>query len=542
MAPLPSRDSAQAAPRPGTSSLWLATAAPDAYPPLAGDARADVAVVGAGMAGLVAAYLLAKAGRSVVVLDRFGVAQGESGHTTAHLTRVVDTRLRDLVRIHGEEAARAAWDGGAFATDLVERIAAEEGIACGFVRVPGYLVGVHRDDDRILAEEATWARRFGHDVEPADPSALPFQGHAVLQFPGQARFHPVAFLRGLARRILALGGRIHVGVEVRGIEASEAGEGLRVRTAQGPTVQAGAVVVASNVPFLDRIGMNPKLFPYRSYAIAARVPRGALADALVWTTSEPGDVYGAYHYLRLEPSGGEDLAILGGEDHKVGHAADPEEAWQRLEQRLRREAGVPLRVEHRWSGQIIENPDGLPYIGAYPGDPEDVWVATAFSGNGMTFGALAGHILAERILGRATAWDEAFDPGRVRGDLGAALEENLDTVGGLARRVLPASGAEGPLAPGEGAVLSVGGRKVAAYRTPAGELQACSAVCTHMGCTVAFNRAEGTFDCPCHGSRFAPGGEVLNGPATTPLEPVAAAEVEAALQKSRPAGSRGGRD
>jgi glycine/D-amino acid oxidase-like deaminating enzyme/nitrite reductase/ring-hydroxylating ferredoxin subunit len=435
----------------------------------------------------------------------------------------VDTRLRDLARIHGEEGAKAAWDSSVHAMRLLQGIARDEGIACDWRELDGVLYGIHDGDQGLLAEEQTLARRLGYTCEALQPAEVPFDCGAALRFPAQAKFHPRQFLLGVARVLERRGVRLHETSEV--VRVEEEGQQVRVHCRNGGDVLARDVLVTANVPFIDKVRMFTKLYPYRSYVVGARVPRGLLDDALWWSTYEPGGTYGAYYYTRVEQGvlDGDDLVILGGEDHKVGQEPEPEEAWERLEGYLQDQLGLDaVDVPWRWSGQIIENMDGLPYIGANPGGPEHAWIATAFSGNGMTFGALAGWMLAERALGRSTPWDALYDPARKRmGSVREVLGETKDMVAELVKKPLQRSELPGPdaLAPGEGALLVVDGEKVAVARTAQGELRACSAVCTHLKCTVRWNRAEGTWDCPCHGSRFDIDGHVVNGPAYEPLKP-----------------------
>jgi Rieske Fe-S protein len=291
-------------------------------------------------------------------------------------------------------------------------------------------------------------------------------------------------------------------------------------TVNGHTVTFDAAVIATHTPLVGLGGttgaalFQTKLALYSSYAVAARVARGALPDALLWDTADP------YHYLRLAPQDGYDLAIFGGEDHKTGQAADTGQCYRRLEAQLARL--VPdAAVVHRWSGQVIETPDGLPYIGE---SAERQYSATGYSGNGMTFGTLAGMMMSDAVLQRANPWAELYDPRRKA--LGRALwdyiKENADYPYYMIRDRF--AGPEGrslrAVARGQGKVIEHKGQTIAAYRDDAGVLVRRSAICTHMGCRVEWNDAERTWDCPCHGSRFKPTGEVISGPAESPLDPL----------------------
>lgn len=510
--------------RPDQQSYWQATTPRTDHAPLQRDVRTQVAVVGGGIAGLTAAYFLARAGRQVTLLERYHLAEAETGHTTAHLTHVVDSRLRHLKRIHGDEAAKASWVAGAAAMDLLERIVQEERIPCRWQRVDGILYGDHEADPQLLREEADIARAYGFTAELVEPGDVPFPCKAALRFPGQAKFHPREYALGLTRRLEALGVDIHEGTAVHDVDEHPGGPGrVRLDTSTGATVWADTVIAASNVPVVDKVKLYTKLYPYRSYVIGARVPHGDIPDGLWWSTFDPAALYDAYHYARVEPGEDEDLVILGGEDHKVGHSTDPEEAWARLERYL--SDALPDAhpvVEHRWSGQIIETLDGLPYIGVNPLSSDHVLVATGFSGNGMTFGTIAGWMLAERAEGRTTPYDAVFEPSRAKLNVGEFLSENAATVKNLLTR--PLKGSDVPrvadIAPGQGAVLVRHGEKVAVHRGADGELACVSAICTHLGCVVGWNAAEGSWDCGCHGSRFRTDGGVINGPARQPLAAV----------------------
>jgi len=333
-----------------------------------------------------------------------------------------------------------------------------------------------------------------------------------VRFADQARIHPRKYLAGVAKAFVALGGRIH--------EHSEADEfcddpsGVK---ANGHTVTCEDVVIATHNPLVGFGGMagatlfQTKLALYTSYVIAGRVARGIVPDALWWDTADP------YHFVRVDPHRDYDVVIAGGEDHKTGQEEDTEACYRRLEDHLR-ETTPNVEVTHRWSGQVIETPDGLPYIGQ---SADHQYSATGYAGNGLTFGTLAGLMISDAILERSNPWAELFDPGRkalTRG-LWDYVKENIDYPYYVIRDRF--AGAETKslraVKRGQGMVIQRNGAKVAAYRDPAGTVTFRSAICTHMGCTVGWNTAERTWDCPCHGSRFQPTGEVISGPAEAPL-------------------------
>jgi Rieske Fe-S protein len=346
------------------------------------------------------------------------------------------------------------------------------------------------------------------------------QPPAALRFPRQGQFHALRYLGGLAKAILARGGQIFTGAHVTEVEDAgkngEQGSACVVRTEDGITVRARDVVVATNTPFNDRVTMHTKQAPYRTYVIAAKVPRGAVPKGLYWDTLDP------YHYIRLldgrdEETQPNDVLIVGGEDHKTGQEDDENIHFDALERWTR--ARFPISdVTARWSGQVLEPVDYVAFIGRNPGN-EHVFIATGDSGNGITHGAIAGLLLRDLLTGIDNPWSELFDPSRI--SLRATptwISENVNVARQYADLVTPGEvESVNDVPPGQGRIVRDGVRKLAVYRAEGGELSVRSAVCTHLGCIVDWNAAEKTWDCPCHGSRFTTAGEVLNGPAKAAL-------------------------
>jgi glycine/D-amino acid oxidase-like deaminating enzyme/nitrite reductase/ring-hydroxylating ferredoxin subunit len=497
-------------------SVWEATALQPEYPALRGSARADVCVVGAGLAGITTAYLLGRAGRRVVVLDHGAVGGGETGQTTAHLVSANDDYFHELEGTHGQDGARLVYQSHQSAIDRIGEIVAAERLDCGYERVDGYWIGSPERGTDFLQRECEAARRAGAAADLVDRvPGVPFESGPALRFARQAQFHPLRYLAGLTRAIVRDGGAIHTGNHVTDLEGGDApraaGEGFEVR--------AGAVVVCTNTPVVDRVAIHTKQAPYRTFVIAARLPRGTMPRLLLWDTLDP------YHYVRVAPddAGGDDLLVVGGEDHKTGHADDAERRFAALETWARARFPMLGQVERRWSGQVMEPVDGIAFIGADPGHRRNVYVATGDSGQGMTHATIAGMVLTDLITGRPNAWADLYAPTRKSLALDAVttwVQENADVARQYAD-LLPgantSSASPADLAPGQGIVVQRGLGKVAVCRTEDGRLVERSAFCTHLGCVVQWNSLERSWDCPCHGSRFAPDGAVLNGPAIAAL-------------------------
>ena len=498
-----------------TTPYWSTSTSFPQFARLSGSAEADAVVVGGGITGLTAAYLLAKDGKRAIVLERNRCAGTDTGHTSAHLTMVTDARLSELVKRFGRNHAQAVWDAGLAAMATIDEIVREHTIDAGLEWVDGYLhAPINGDDAReeaqTLKTEAALAEELGFDAEYLD--SVPLTDLPGVRFADQARIHPRKYLAGIANAFVALGGRIHEQSEV-----DEFCDEPRSVKANGFRVRCENVVIATHNPLVGFSGMagatlfQTKLALYTSYVIAGRVARGVVPDALWWDTADP------YQFLRVEPHRDYDLVIFGGEDHKTGQQEDTETCYRRLEERLG--ATVPnVELTHRWSGQVIETPDGLPYIGR---SADHQYSATGYGGNGLTFGTLAGLMISDAILERSNPWTELFDPDRkalTRG-LWDYLKENTDYPYYMIRDRFAGAEAKSlrALKRGQGKIIERNGAKVAAYRDAAGKVTHRSAICTHMGCTVGWNTAERTWDCPCHGSRFKPTGEVISGPAEAPL-------------------------
>ncbi|WP_324674962.1 FAD-dependent oxidoreductase [Hymenobacter sp. GOD-10R] len=506
-----------------TQPSWLHTAPSLAeFPALTENITADVVVVGAGIAGLTTAYLLAREGRNVVVLESGKLGSGETGRTTAHLSNALDDRYTTLEELFGESGARIAAQSHGGAIDLINDIVREEHIACDFARVNGYLFLPKDGDRQELDEELEAAHHAGlTGVRRLSNSPTKgFQTGECLEFPNQGQFHIIKYLHGLVDAITRLGGRIFTHSHVSEVKG---GKSASVTTASGAKVTAKAVLVATNTPVNDRVVMHTKQHPYRTYAIAARIPHGSVTKALYWDTPDP------YHYIRLEEVPGEpdgvsyDLLLVGGEDHKTGQGV-PEESFRCLEEWAREHFPMIESIDYRWSGQVMEPSDSLGYAGRNPLDDENVYIITGDSGHGMTHGTLGAMIVADLIQGRQTPWEELYDPGRVTFRPTALKEFIVENVNVAAEYTDLLTGGdvsqEEEIKPGSGAVLRRGLTKVAVYRDPQGQTHTCSAICPHLGCVVHWNGVESSWDCPCHGSRFDAYGHLLNGPSNQDLAAV----------------------
>jgi glycine/D-amino acid oxidase-like deaminating enzyme/nitrite reductase/ring-hydroxylating ferredoxin subunit len=442
------------------------------------------------------------------------VASIDTGHTTAHLTYVTDVQLQELAHNFGNDHAQAAWDAGAAAIDEIERIVREEQSDCEFTRVPAYVHvpvdGSSKKEASSLKKEADLAAKLGFDA--AYLTSAPYLNLPAVRFANQAKFHPRKYLRSLVAKIP--GGGSHV------FEKSAASEfdlkKGRVKVNRN-WISFDRVVMATNNPLVglaSTVGatlLQTKLSLYTSYAIGARLPSDTIPEALFWDTRDP------YDYLRIDRHHGFDYIVYGGEDHKTGQKKKTQKAHVRLWQRLKKIA-PEAHVDHRWSGQVISTADGLPYIGE---NAERQFIATGYCGNGITFGTIAAMMARDWATGTRNPWTDLFavDRKKIKGAAWNYLRENKDYPYYMIKDRLARAEANSvrELKPGEGMIVGRRGKKVAAFRDANGNIHRLSPVCTHLGCLVRWNPSESTWDCPCHGSRFKPTGEVIAGPAEEPL-------------------------
>jgi len=503
-----------------TQSLWMAHAMPvHEAPRLTEDLACDVAIVGSGIAGLSVAYELSQAGKKVVVLDRGAIAGGQTSRTTAHLAPICDDGVDALIKQRGEELAAQFQASQSAAVDRIEAIISKHNIACDFRRLDAFLFpapGMAFSKARELQDEEYKAlRRVSAEVAKARGVPLKgFEDAPVIRYMRQATFHPLKYIAGLIAEIEAGGGRIFADSAVMEVEEKETE--VRLKLENGKTVTAQHAVFATNSPTSDWVEIHSKMAPYRTYAMAFSLPRGALADALYWDMSDP------YHYIRIQPGSGKtDALIVGGKDHKSGEADDGDIRFEALAAWTQELVPAVGREVARWSGQVLDTIDYCGFIGRDP-NTKRIFIATGDSGQGMTHGALAGILLKNLIIYGASEWAEVYEPSRkpVSATMNF-IKENVTAIKNFAEYLMPAEIASADeLKPGQGGVMRDGKDKIAVSRAADGTLHTCSAVCTHLGCHVHWNSTEQCWDCPCHGSQFAPDGAVLNGPAIAPLPPV----------------------
>jgi glycine/D-amino acid oxidase-like deaminating enzyme/nitrite reductase/ring-hydroxylating ferredoxin subunit len=489
-----------------SQSIWkVLSAKPDLPRRVPDGLHVDVIVVGGGITGVTSALLLKDAGRSVAVVEARDIGSGVTSQTSAHLTQVLDTRYAELEHTFGPEGARLAAQSSGAAIDQIATLVARTGAECDFSRVPGYLYTTREEDVDQLKAELEAARRAGLSAE-LSRVPLPLVVRAGLCFPAQAELNPLSYLGALVQRIPGEGSYVFENTRVVAVDE---GEPCRVHLEHGLVLTADRVILATHVP-LNRVLLIPRVAQCRSYVVSG--PAHQSAPGLFWDTERP------YHYVRRQRVGTHHHWIVGGADHKTGEtpALDPFVALSEYA------VHVGLHeVQERWSAQVVASSDGLPLIGPNAMS-ERVYVATGFSGNGMTFGTLAAMLLRDACLDRDNPYAALYSTSRVKtlASLVSLIGEHVEFPLHLLSDSLkpPEARSLSEIAPGQAKTVRVAAQRLGVYRDGDFAFHAVSPVCTHLeACHVKFNPAERSWDCPCCGSRFGIDGRVLDGPAVRNL-------------------------
>lgn len=479
----------------------------------------DVVIAGGGITGITTALLLQQAGKRCLVAEAHSLCFGTSGGTTAHLNNFFDTSYDMVQSKFGEEDAQLLAKAARQALELFQSNVATYDIDCGYAPKDAYLFALDDKQADQLDKILKASKEVGVEVAPVDSIPVPVEFTKAVVFHEQGQIHPARYVYALAKEFEKLGGVILQNCSVQKVKSDKK---LEVETTRG-TITAGCLVWATHIP----TGLNLMHFrcaPYRSYAMAVTLKDQAYPDALAY------DLYDPYHYYRTQEVNGKTYLIAGGEDHKTAHEENTEACFRKLEAHVRSHFEVD-EVAFQWSSQYFEPADGLAYIGHLPGNDDKVLVATGFGGNGMTYSHIAARTLSELITKGSSDYAKLFSPDRIKPIAGFAnfVKENADVIKHYAGKLFGKEKLEAlaDLAAGEARVVSYEGSSLALYKDEQGALHALGSTCPHAKCTVSWNSAEKSWDCPCHGARFSIEGEVLNGPAISGLEPISLEQLAA---------------
>ena len=472
----------------------------------------DAVIVGGGITGISTALLLQKSGKKCLVMEANNLCFGTSGGTTAHLNTLLDTPYTTIIKNFGKENARLVANSAKEALDLIRSNISEYKIDCAFEDACAYLFSQTSDQTEELDEIHDACFEAGIDVSYNLTLPVPIEFMKTIEVRGQAKFHPVKYVYALAKAYEEAGGIILQHTRVTGVGDTD---GITVETTNG-SFRAANLIYATHIPPGVNL-IHLRCEPWRSYAMAFTTKDKKYWRDLVY------DMYEPYHYIRSQKIDGQEYMIVGGGDHKTGELANPEANLLKLESYIRTHFN-PGEILFKWSSQYFESADGLPYIGHLPGHPGNIFVASGYGGNGMTYSSVAAQLLTDMILEKESPYIHLFDPNRIKPVAGftSFLKHNMDVLKKFIDKWLDKERLNqfSELAPGEAKVVKFDGERIALFKDEYGELHAVNPLCTHMKCSVAWNSAERSWDCPCHGSRFSFEGKVLTGPADTDLEKI----------------------
>ena len=480
----------------------------------AGEHAFDCVVIGAGITGLTSALLLARQGLSVAVMESQASEWGETLRTTAHLTQMLDGGLHKLVDQLGQSDARILMAGHRRAIDFIVKTSSEASCEQCVQSIDGLLIARTPEQVEDLNKEYEAARALQLDAHKLQ-SDVPLRGVMGMKVTNQAALDAGKYMTALMRLVTESGATVFT--DTRAEKVSE-DDGACLVQCEDAQIRSKHVVAATHSSIVNTFALHTRTVPNRTYVIAVPMPAG-FVKALMWDMDEP------YHYVRPAQVNNQAMLIVGGEDHRVGEDTSPEDRYTRLAEFAQEHVGT-RDVRFRWSGQILEPVDSLPYIGRAP-HHKNVYVATGFSGNGITGGTLAALTICELVSGQETELHRVVKASRTLplGAVTSYARHNIDVAKHVVKDHFGKTKALENIPLQSGAIVEHAGKKLAVYRDERGSVKAVSAICTHLGCVVAWNQAETTWDCPCHGSRFDCEGRVLNGPATTDLQGVALDEL-----------------
>jgi glycine/D-amino acid oxidase-like deaminating enzyme/nitrite reductase/ring-hydroxylating ferredoxin subunit len=493
-------------------SYWLASAEVPEFDQLTQDITVDVAVVGGGITGITLAYLLAKQGKRVALLEAGRLMNGTTGHTTAKITAQHDLIYDELIRHVGEEKARLYYLANHDALAFIRNIVEENRISCDLAEEDSIIYATSEDSVAKIDKEWKAYEKLGIPGKRLDRIPLPIDVKAALVMTDQARFHPVVYLLHLVQEIVKAGGQIYEFTTAMTVDHGTFSS--KVKTKEGYIVECRDVASCSHFPFYGAGGFYfARMYPERSYAVA-----------ITREKDDPGGMYlsadNPVRSIRSVTYDGEELLVVGGERHKTGQGTCTYQHYEALETFVRETFGL-REIRYRWSAQDYTTLDKIPYIGRVVKDEQHAYIATGYRKWGMTHSTVAAQLLKDMILSVENRYEELYTPSRFHADpsVKTFLEANTDVakhlIGGKLEWIRrdPEQ-----IAADEGAVVRMNGKRAGAYRDPGGTLHVVDTTCTHMGCEVEWNDAERTWDCPCHGSRFSFWGDVIEGPAKKPLK------------------------
>jgi glycine/D-amino acid oxidase-like deaminating enzyme/nitrite reductase/ring-hydroxylating ferredoxin subunit len=491
------------------TSIWRDTADTSNYTCLQINVTTEVAIIGGGITGITAAYLLGKAGISNTVLEAMRIGRGTTGFSTGNLYCTIDETLQSIRSKYDADKVKAVVQSRQGAVDLIKSIVREFDIDCELTEAPFYFFAEEENNISRVEKEAEAATAAGLKVTLETDIGLPFPIAKAIKLSGQAQFNPMKYIKQLSESLNNKVCTIYEGTKVTGYEKKD---GAYSVTTEKGIVTAKHIILATHTP-KGILGIHTLLFPYREYAVAYSY-NGSYNPGIYWGIDKKNK-----HSIRHYRNGDENFVLVLGEKHKTGQNEHNLKSIDNLKDYAIKKFGVNMQ-RYQWGAQHYRAADGLATVGKADKDSE-IYLATGFSTDGLTYGTMAAQIITDLITGKENSFADTYSPNRHHPLQSAPgfLKENVNVLVQYLKDIPGFGDADDfkDIQPGEGKVVAKNGEKIAAYRDTHNRLHLCSAVCTHMDCIVNWNEAELSWDCPCHGSRFNYDGTVLEGPAIADL-------------------------
>ncbi|WP_085508601.1 FAD-dependent oxidoreductase [Thalassobacillus devorans] len=496
------------------SSLWRDLSI-ESFPPLEEDISTDVTVVGSGIAGITTAYRLVQSGFKVTLVEAGRVLEGTTGYTTAKISAQHELIYQQLQKTIGDDKAKLYYQANMAALQAIEKNMEDLQIDCDFSYQDAIVYGETEKAKKLIEKEAEIYEKLEIDGEMTNDTDLPFPVSGAIRMHHQAQFHPVKYLLPLIDYLKKK--QVNIFENTRAVDI-EKGDKPKVITTDGNTITSDHVVIASHFPFKDFDGLYfSRLHVERSYSVAFKTEQ-PVPEGMYLNVEEP-----KRSIRNARDTNGEPLLLVGGEGHTSGQSEDTWQHYNNLVNFTKDHYAIQ-DIPYRWSSQDMSTLDLVPYIGNITSTNPNIYVATGFAKWGMTQGTIAADVIHDLITERKNPFEELYSPSRFHNSTGlkSFTKENADVAKEFVKGKLPTKDKKElrDLRFDEGAIVKVDGKRAGAYKDKSGKVSLVDTTCTHMGCDLAWNNSERSWDCPCHGSRFTVEGNVIEGPATKPLEKI----------------------
>lgn len=495
-----------------SESYWMANTTPPSFPELNENVDTDVGIVGGGITGITTAYLLAKKGYKVAIIEADQIITGTTGHTTAKITAQHDLIYDEFINHLGEEEAKQYYQANQEALDFIKQKVKQSKIECEFKEEDAYLYATTNKKAQAIEKEAQAYDTLGIDGQYVDKLPIDFSIQAGIVMKNQAQFHPIKYLTHLVKELQNMGAQIFENTTA--VDVIE-GNDPKIVTKYGFQVTCKYIVSSSHFPFYDGKGLYfSRMYAERSYIVGGEL-KGEFAGGMYLSADKPK------RSIRTANMNGKELLLIGGESHKTGQGGSSLQHFQNLKDFGKENFGIDSYL-YNWGAQDLITLDKVPYIGQLTSRHSNIFVATGYRKWGMTNSTTAALLISDLIQEKDNPYQDLFSPTRFYADpsIKTFLSQNANVAAEFVKGKL-SSGAKRAedLRKDEGDTVTYqNNQKAGGYRDTNGQLHIVDRTCTHLGCEVEWNDGEKTWDCPCHGSRFSYGGEVYEGPADKPLK------------------------